>query len=218
MRALIAGGGRLGTQVARALGEAGNEVTVVDLDEDRAATLAERVPARYVTGDATDPPVLERAGALTADLLVAATGDDDDNLVICVLAKRQFAVPRVVARVNDADNAWLFDQRWGVDVAIPSAAPLISLIAEATGASDTVSLVRLGHAGVNVIETAISPTSRAAGRAISEIILPAGTVVAAVVRSGRPTVPDPRFELRPGDELLVVSEHANAPDIHAAFQ
>lgn len=218
MRALIAGAGRLGSQVARVLCEAGNDVTVVDLDEERGAALARRVAVRFVVGDAADPPVLERAGALTADLLVAATGDDEDNLVICLLAKRQFAVPRVVARVNDADNAWLFDHRWGVDVAIPAAGPLISLIAEATGVSDTVSLVRLGHAGVNVIETAISPNSRAAGRAISEITLPAGTVVAAVVRGGRPTVPDPRFELRPGDELLVVSEHANAPDIHAAFQ
>ena len=144
-----------------------------------------------MAGDACEPTVLEDAGALTTDLLVAATGDDEDNLVISLLAKRQFAVPRVAARVNDTDNGWLFDHHWGVDVAVPAATPLISLIEEATGATDTVALLRLSKAGVNVIETAITPHSRAVGHALADITLPAGTVVAAVIRNGEPTVPSP---------------------------
>ncbi|MER6750466.1 trk system potassium uptake protein TrkA [Streptomyces sp. PvP037] len=218
MKALIAGAGRLGTQIAQVLAAARNEVTLVDVDEDRVAALAGRLPVRLLAGDACDPAVLEHAGALTAGLLVATTGDDEDNLVVSLLAKRRFAVPRVAARVNDEENIWLFDHRWGVDTAVPAATPLISLIEEATGATDTVALLRLSKAGVDVIETAITPRSRAAGRTLAEIALPEGTVVATVVREGRPTVPAPGMRLRPGDELLVVSHTATEGEIHAAFQ
>jgi K+ transport systems, NAD-binding component len=170
-----------------------------------------------VAGDACELTVLEDAGAHTMDLLVAATGEDEDNLVISLLAKRQFAIPRVAARINDTDNTWLFDHHWGVDVAVPAATPLISLIEEATGAADTVALLRLRKAGVNLIETAITPHSRAVGHPLADITLPAGTVVAAVIRNGKPTVPGPGFQLQPGDELLVVSQAATGQDIDAAF-
>jgi trk system potassium uptake protein TrkA len=162
--------------------------------------------------------VLEEAGAHVADLLVAATGEDEDNLVISLLAKRQFGVDRVVARINEDDNAWLFDDRWGVDVAVPAAAPLISLIEEATGAADTVALLRLGRAGVNLIETVIDERSAAARRRLADVPVPAGCVVAAVVRDGVPVVPDPGFVLLPGDELLVVAQTATEQDVHRAFQ
>ena len=189
MNVLIAGAGRLGTQIAQVLSAARNDVTLIDADDDRVAELEGRVAARLIAGDACEPALLEDAGALTADLVVATTGDDEDNLVISLLAKRQFSVPRVAARVNDADNAWLFDERWGVDVAVPAATPLISLIEEATGATDTVALLRLSKAGVDVIETAITPQSRAVGRSLGDVRLPEGTVVATIVRDGRPTVP-----------------------------
>ena len=218
MKVLIVGAGRLGTQIAQVLTATGEDVSLIDIDDDRIAELEGHSSARLVAGDACEPTVLEDAGALTTDLLVAATGDDEDNLVISLLAKRQFAVPRVAARINDTDNGWLFDHHWGVDVAVPAATPLISLIEEATGTTDTVALLRLSKAGVNVIETAITPHSRAVGHALSDITLPAGTVVAAVIRNGEPTVPSPNFKLQPGDELLVVSEAATEQDIHAAFQ
>lgn len=218
MNVLIAGAGRLGTQIAQVLSAARNEVTLIDIDEDRVAELEGRIPVRLVAGDACEPALLEHAGALTADLVIATTGDDEDNLVISLLAKRQFSVPRVAARVNDADNAWLFDERWGVDVAVPAATPLISLIEEATGATDTVALLRLSKAGVDVIETAITPQSRAVGRVLGDIRLPEGTVVATIVRDGQPTVPDPVIRLRAGDEILLVSHSATEQEIHAAFQ
>ncbi|WP_327312692.1 potassium channel family protein [Streptomyces sp. NBC_01235] len=218
MNVIIAGAGRLGTQIAQVLAAAHNEVTLIDVDDDRVAELEGRVPVRLVAGDACEPTLLEHAGALTADLVIATTGDDEDNLVISLLAKRQFSVPRVAARFNDADNAWLFDGRWGVDVAVPAATPLISLIEEATGATDTVALLRLSKAGVDVIETAITPQSKAAGRALGDVALPEGTVVATIVRDGQPTVPDPAVRLRPGDEILLVSHNATEQEIHAAFQ
>ncbi|MET8130590.1 TrkA family potassium uptake protein [Streptomyces sp. NPDC005251] len=218
MNVLIAGAGRLGTQIAQVLSAAGNEVTLIDNDDDRLAELEGRVPARLVAGDACEPALLEHSGALTADLVIATTGDDEDNLVISLLAKRQFSVPRVAARVNDSDNAWLFDERWGVDVAVPAATPLISLIEEATGATDTVALLRLSKAGVEVIETVITERSRTRGRALGDVVLPEGTVVATIVRDGQPTAPDPAQRLRPGDELLLVSHTAAEHEIHAAFQ
>jgi trk system potassium uptake protein len=218
MKVLIVGAGRLGTQIAQVLTATGDDVSLIDIDDDRIAELQGHISARLVAGDACEPTVLEDAGALTTGLLVAATGDDEDNLVISLLAKRQFAVPRVAARINDTDNGWLFDHHWGVDVAVPAATPLISLIEEATGTTDTVALLRLSKAGVNVIETAITPHFRAVGHALADITLPAGTVVAAVIRNGEPTVPSPNFQLQPGDELLVVSEAATEQDIHAAFQ
>jgi trk system potassium uptake protein TrkA len=153
-----------------------------------------------------------------ADLVVAATGEDEDNLVVSLLAKRQFAVPRVAARINDPDNAWLFDEQWGVDIAVPAAAPLISLIEEAGGVADTVSLLRLGKADVTLIETSITARSRSVGRGLGDIPLPSGTIVAAVVRHGTPMVPDAACQLRAGDELLVVSSTADEHDISTAFQ
>ncbi|MEU7642189.1 potassium channel family protein [Streptomyces sp. NPDC059101] len=218
MKALIAGAGRLGTQIAQVLSAAQNEVTLVDRDEDRIAELVSRLTIRLEAGDACQADFLEHAGALTADVVIAATGDDADNLLISLLAKRRFAVPRVAARVNDTENTWLFDHRWGVDVPVPAATPLISLIEEATGATDTVALLRLSKAGVNVIETAITTQSRAAGRTLADVALPAGTVIATVIREGQPTVPTPEVRLRPGDELLLVSHTATEQEIHAAFQ
>jgi trk/ktr system potassium uptake protein len=214
MKVIVVGAGRLGSQFAAVLAGSGNEVTLVDQNPDRLADAAQPT----VLGDGCEPAVLEQAGAHAADLLVAATGEDEDNLVVSLLAKRQFAVGRVVARINDTDNSWLFDDRWGVDVAVPAAAPLISLIEEATGAVDTVALLRLARAGVSLIETVIAERSAAAGRPVGTVGLPAGCVVAAVIRAGKPTVPGPDHVLRPGDEVLVVARSATADQVHAAFQ
>ncbi|MFJ9898288.1 potassium channel family protein [Streptomyces sp. NPDC091280] len=218
MKVIVAGAGRLGRQVAQVMAAGDNQVTVIDQDDERVAALRDRPHVRLENGDACEPSVLERAGAYTADLVVATTGEDEDNLVISLLAKRQFAVDRVIARVNDTENAWLFDRTWGVDAAVPAAMPLISLIEEAAGAADTVALLRLGKAGVNVIETTITAHSRAVGRPLTEITLPEGTVVAAVVRDGGPVTPAPGLVLEAADEILVVSHATTESEVRAAFQ
>ena len=217
MKAIIAGAGRFGGQAAQVLCAAGHLVTLIDLNGDLLDRLGLDPSIRLVEGDACEPAVLEEAGAHAVDLLVAATGEDEDNLVIALLAKRQFAVPRVAARVNAPDDAWLFDQRWGVDVAVPAAAPLISLIEEATGAAETVALLRLAKAGVTVIETAITSESTACGRRLDEIRLPAGAMVAAVIRDGQPVVPAGEMGLLSGDELLIISRSSDAAGVDAAF-
>lgn len=218
MKVLIAGAGRLGEQAAHLLTATGHQVTVIDQDRARLRDLDGEHLDRLVHGDACEPHILETSGALNADLLLAATGDDEDNLVIALLAKRQFAIPRTLARVNDPDNGWLFDNRWGVDVALPAAAPLVSLIEEATGATDTVGLVRLSAAGVNLIETHIDDKSAAAGHTLADLTLPPGTVVATVVHDAQPVVPGGDYRFRAGDTVLVVTNAASDKDIHNAFQ
>ena len=218
MKVLIAGAGRLGRQAAHLLSATGHQVTVIDAEQRALDKLDGEPVFRTVRGDACEPDILERAGALNADLMVAATGEDEDNLVISLLAKRQFAVPRVLARVNDRDDDWLFDQRWGVDVALPAEGPMVALIEEATGAVQTVGLLRLAAAGVALIETRIRPESAAAGRVLADVPLPPSTVVAAVVRDGEPTVPHPGHRLEPDDVLLVVTHTASEEDIETAFQ
>ncbi|HEU5158435.1 MAG TPA: NAD-binding protein [Streptosporangiaceae bacterium] len=218
MKILIVGAGRLGEQAAHLLTATGHEVTVIDQDKARLERLNGRHLRRLVRGDACEPSILEQSGALNADLLLAATGEDEDNLVIALLAKRQFGVGRTMARVNDPDNDWLFDARWGVDVALPGAAPLVSLVEEAAGLADTVGVVRLAAAGVSLIETHIGVRSAAAGRTLADITLPEGTVVATVVRDAKPVVPGRDYRFRDGDTVLVVTHTATEQEIHNAFQ
>jgi trk system potassium uptake protein TrkA len=218
MKVIVVGAGRLGAQFAEALVIAGHAVTVIDFNDTHLSALAERAAVRAIAGDACEPFILEEAGAFVADMLVATTGDDEDNLVISLLAKRQFDVRRVAALVNDSDNAWLFDDKWGVDVPVSSVAPLISLIEEGTGAADTVDLLRLTHAGVNLIETVIGPQSKTVDRRLGDVQLPAGTVVAAVIRAGTPVVPDATYILQADDEVLIVAQSALRQDIERAFQ
>lgn len=218
MRVIIAGAGTLGQEMAMALTAAKNEVTLVDQDDQLVERLKGHMRAQVLHGDACEPTVLEEAGALKADVLVATTDGDEDNLVISLLAKRHFDVPRVVARVNSPENHWLFNDRWGVDVAVSASSTLLSLIQEATGSADTVGLLELGKAGVRLIETTLTEESSAVGKTLSEIKLPAGSIVATVIRSGEPNVPGGSFELEVGDEVLVVSEHATEAEVRTLFQ
>jgi trk system potassium uptake protein TrkA len=218
MKILIAGGGRLGEQAAHLLTATGHQVTVIDQDRTRLTALNGEHLHRLVHGDACEPGILETSGALNTDLLLAATGDDEDNLVIALLAKRHFAIPRTLARVNDPDNTWLFDTRWGVDVALPAATPLVSLIEEATGSTDTVGLLRLSTAGVTLIETHIDEHSAANGHTLTSLTLPPGTIVAAIIHDTQPVVPSGDYQFHPGDTVLVVTNTAAPTDIHNTFQ
>jgi trk system potassium uptake protein TrkA len=218
MRVVIAGAGRLGQELAEFLVGVRNEVTVIEVDDEKAERLKTKLKARVLFGDACEPSVLEEAGALNADILMATTGDDEDNLVISLLAKRQFNVPRIVARVNFHSNEWLFTQRWGVDVAVSASSALMSLIKEATGASDTIGLARLRGGDVALIETTLTADSNAVGKGIGEIPLPQGSFVAAIVREGVPTSPTDELVLQENDEVIVLSESATESDVRRLFQ
>lgn len=216
MNIVVAGAGAVGEQVAAALVAAGNAVGLVDLDPARAAQLAGR-GFSVVTGDAGVADTLEEAGALRADVLVACTGRDDENLVISLLARRRLEVPRVVARVNDEAHRWLFDETWGVDAAVSSAGSLVSLIEEATGSMRVVRLADLPAVGLVLLEATVTAASAVRGRSVADLALAHGDVVAAVVRRGR-SIPAAEVQrLRSGDRVLVLTGPDGEARIHRSF-
>jgi trk system potassium uptake protein TrkA len=212
MHIIVAGGGLVGEQVARALGAGSTMVSVVELDPARAADLAER-GLHVVAGSASSPRRLEAAGALRADALVACTGRDEENLVIAALARRHFAIARVVATVHDDANQWLYDQSWGVDAAFSSATALVALIEAATGSSHAVRLTELPNDGLVLIDATVTDASSVLGQPVTSSALGGGTLV-AVLRAGVVLVPDPSLRLARGDRALVVT----TPDAERAVR
>jgi trk system potassium uptake protein TrkA len=212
---IVAGGGTVGQRVAQALHAAGNTVVIVETDAGRARQLTAR-GLQVITGSACLPRRLEAAGALHADVLVACTGLDEENLIISVLARRRFEIPRIVATVKDDANRWLFSAAWGVDAAISSASALVTLIEEATGSARTMHLADLA-AGLALVETNITAASAAVGKTAAELDLPSGTMVTAVVRAGKPLPADQAPRFRIGDRVLVVTSPEGEQRVHDAF-
>lgn len=216
MHIIVAGGGTVGEQVARALGDLGNTVTVIEESPTRAGELSVR-GLHVITGSASSPRRLEAAGALHADVLVACTGRDEENLVVAVLARRHFEIARVVATVRDEANRWLFDQSWGVDAAISSASSLVALIESATGSTRTVYLTDLPHAGLVLIEVGVTLESRAAGQPVASLSLGDRDLVAAVLRERSILAPDVHFRFQIGDRVLVVTDPDRESAVRDAF-
>ena len=215
MHVIVAGGGLIGEQVARALGVGETTVSVVELDPTRAADLTAR-GLHVVPGSASSPRRLEAAGALRADVLVASTGHDEENLVIAALARRHFAIARVVATVRDDENRWLYDQSWGVDAAFSSASALVALIESATGSARAVRLTELPDEGLVIMEVNVTDTSRARGQTGTSLSLGGATLV-AIVRAGAVLSPEPTVVLVPGDRALVVTAPDGETAVHDAF-
>jgi trk system potassium uptake protein TrkA len=205
VRVMVAGAGVWGAYIADHLVEQGQEVVVVEQDAAVAARERERGGRVVVTGDACEPTVLDRAGLQAVDTVVAATGDDEDNLVVSLLAKRSYGVPRVVARVNNPKNAWLFTEDWGVDTAVSAPAILTRLLDAAVGIQDVVALLRAEPGGVALMEVTLDEDAPAVGRRASDLDLPEGSVVVAVVRGERVLSGSGSGPLEPGDEVLAVT-------------
>jgi len=216
MHIIVVGGGSIGQRVAQALRASGNTVAIVEENPARAAELTAR-GLQVVTGNACAPDRLEAVGALHADVLVACTGRDEDNLIVSLLARRRFEIPRIVATVRDDANRWLFDASWGVDAAISAASALVTLIEEATGSAETVRLADLAGSGLALVETNITSSSAARGKTIADLRLPPGDTVATVVRRGRTVPADPALRLRTGDRVLVVTSPDGEKRVHDAF-
>src|SRR5919197_1109661 len=151
MRVVVAGAGNVGRYLATDLTARGHDVTVIEQSAEVYQRAKTSVDANWIHGDACEPWVLEKADLARADVLVAATGDDEDNLVISLLSKQEFAVPRVVARVNHPKNQWLFNEAWGVDVSVSPPHILTSLVEEAVTVGDLVRLLRLQRGQVALV-------------------------------------------------------------------
>ncbi|MHB9053439.1 MAG: potassium channel family protein [Thermoleophilia bacterium] len=218
MNVLIVGRGRTGAYLSEALAEAGtHRVVVVESRENRAA---EPAPAgiRVMWADGCDPSILEEAGVRNSDLVVATTGDDEDNLVIAQLAKLHFGVPRVIARVNNPRNYWLYTKEWGVDVAVSPTDIITKIIEEEMSLGDLVTLLKLKGGEVALAEITINTGSKVAGKLVSDLSLPKGSVIVAIMRGGEVIVPGGPTQLMPNDELLAITSVQKESELMQALQ
>jgi trk system potassium uptake protein len=202
MKAAIAGGGNVGTHIANDLAEAGHEVLLLEQDPDVASRLRLVDGVRVVVADACEPSLLTEAGLETCDVMVAVTGDDEDNLVISLLAKQVFAVARVVARVNHPNNQWLFNETWGVDIAVSTPHLLTALVEEAVSVGSLVRLLQFEDA--RLVEVTLAADSPAENRAIMELGVPRDATIVAVIRERHVIVPRGETVFEAGDEVLVL--------------
>jgi trk system potassium uptake protein TrkA len=160
---------------------------------------------------------LDEAVLSSCDVMVAATGDDEDNLVISLLAKQEFAVPQVVARVNFPDNAWLFTETWGVDVAVSTPHLLTSVVEEAVSVGELVTLFSLEQGKVGLLEVTLAADSPASGKTIGELQLPPDCTIVAVIREKHVVAPSPETPLEVGDEVLALATPEAEADLQRAL-
>ena len=203
MKIFVAGAGNIGRYLAYDLGNRGHDVTLMDLSQE-ALDMLPGENVKTMVGDACSPRVLEHAGLRSADVLIAATGDDEDNLVVSLLAKQEFAVPRVVARVNHPVNEWLFDDSWGVDLAVSPPHMLTALVEEEVSSGDLVHLLKLQRGKVELVEVRLDANSPAVDRRIEELDLPSDVTLVAVLREGHVVTCRATTPLVEGDELLAI--------------
>lgn len=204
MRVAIAGAGAVGRSIAQALLDSGGHKVLL-IERNRANYCPDLVPeADWMLGDSCELAALERAGIHTCDVVAAATGDDKVNLVFALLSKTEFAVPRVVARINNPDNQWLFTESWGVDVAVSTPGRLVAAVEEAVSVGDIVRLMALEHGLENIVEIRLPANTKVAGRPIADLALPTGATIITILRDKELIQPRPDTCLEPDDEIILI--------------
>jgi trk system potassium uptake protein TrkA len=215
MKIAIAGAGAVGRSIARELITNNHEVLLIDKDERKVQR--ERIPeARWQLADACEVSSLESAHLEDFEVVIGATGDDKVNLVVSLLAKTEFSVRRVVARINHPANEWLFTEAWGVDVAVSTPRVLAALVEEAVSVGDVVRLFSLREGQANLIEVRLPEGAPCAGVPVGELKLPSDAALVAIVRASRVITPTRDEPLEPGDELLFVALPEAEPAIRTA--
>ncbi len=216
MRIAIAGAGNVGRALARELLDNGHQVLLIDRDPK--ALKIDSVPdAEWLMADACEIASLDNAQLNNCQVLVAATGDDKVNLVASLLGKTEYGVPRVVARINHPKNEWLFDQSWGVDVAVSTPRIITALVEEAVSVGDVVRLFSFRKGQANLVEITLPDSSICIGKTMEEVELPEDASLAAIVRDGRVISPTPSDLFIAGDELLFVASTAAEDKIRDCF-
>jgi len=204
VKIVVAGAGSVGLSIARELLVHGHEVTIVDRQAS-AMRVAQAPEAQWVLGDACELPTLRDMDTESYDVMVAATGDDKANLVVSLLAKTEFGMPRTVARVNNPKNEWMFGQAWGVDVAVSTPRIMTAMVEEAVSVGDLVKIFTFHQSRADIREVTLPDDSPLVGRMVGDIVWPPDTVLACIVRDTRPLSPSPDDTLEGHDELLFVT-------------
>jgi trk system potassium uptake protein TrkA len=214
MRVVIAGAGNVGRSIARELLDNGHQVLLIE--KAARAMKVDTVPeADWLQADACELDVLVQAGLQDCQVVVAATGDDKVNLVVSLLAKTEFGVDRVVARVNHPKNEWLFNESWGVDVSVSSPRLLAAVVEEAVSVGDLVRLLTFRQGEANLVELTLADDARIVGQTVGSITWPVDSALVTILRDGRVLVPTPDAALEGGDELLLVASTEVEPELNA---
>jgi trk system potassium uptake protein TrkA len=216
VRVAIAGAGAVGRSIALELVDSRHQVMLIEKELSHIEPESVEA-AEWVHADACELASLEEAGLEDCDVVIAATGDDKVNLVVSLLAKTEFAVRRVVARVNDPRNEWLFDDNWGVDVAVSTPRLLAALVEEAVAVGDLVRLMTLRQGQANLVEVTLPAHTPLAGSPVHALRLPVDSALVTILRGGRVIVPQGDDSLEAGDELLFVATSAVEEEIRAAL-
>jgi trk system potassium uptake protein TrkA len=204
VKVAIAGAGNVGTYIAGDLHDAGHDVLLIDRNPGLVQRLRDSLDVTWFVGDACEVSSLHAAGVDGSEVMVAATGDDEDNLVVSLLAKQEFAIPRVVARVNHPKNQWLFNENWGVDVSVSTPHLLSALVEEAVSVGSLVRLLQFEGGQARLVEVTLADDSPAAGVSIADLDVPRDATFVAVVREGHVVVPRGDTVVNSGDEVLAL--------------
>src|ERR1700733_3337710 len=216
MRVAIAGAGAVGRSIARELLENGHEVLLID--QKPSAIKVDNVPnAEWLLADACEISSLEDASLERCNVVIAATGDDKVNLVVSLLAKTEYGVPRVVARVNHPGNEWLYNESWGIDVAVSTPRLLSALVEEAVSVGDLVRLMSFRQSEASLVELTLAADAPLAGQQVGATEWPADAALVAILREGRVLVPQPQDPLQAGDELFFVTSQDVEQELEDLF-
>ena len=210
MFVIVVGGGNTGSQLAKFLLDAGHTVRVIDERPVVLEMLATEIPQEcIVDGDGSSPTVLEKAGIQKAQVLAAVTGTDETNLVVTSLGKFEFNVPRVIARINNSKNAWLFTSEMGVDVSLNQAEILAKLTAEEMSIGDMMTMLKIRRGKYSLVEEKIAPNALAVGKALKDLPLPENCVISGIIRRGEIVMPRGITILEEADEILALVDDSS---------
>jgi trk system potassium uptake protein len=213
---MIAGAGKVGWNLARELLDKGNEVTLIENDRDRYATVEQELEHNVQYGDASELWILERAGIQRADMVIAVTGDDEDNMLICQVAREKYLVDRIIARVNNPRNRQHFELL-GIKPFVSATDLILRLLEHEVPEYGLVHLLDLPEERLEIIEMLLADNSRAAGRRVGDLEMPEGSLLISVLRDGRGFVPNADTVLKTGDEILAVLDPGLEEDLKEYF-
>jgi trk system potassium uptake protein TrkA len=217
MYIVIAGGGKVGANLAKSLLDLGHEVTLVEQRRERFELLEERFEHNIQLGDATELYVLERAGiARPPDLVVAVTGDDEDNIIICQIARERYGVGEVIARVNDPRNQVHFDLL-GISPTVSATSIILAMIEHEVPEHGLIHLLELRKENLEIVEVQLEADSPCVGKPIDRVQLPAGARLITVMREGQSQGADGTTRLQPGDQLLAVLDPGKEEELRRAL-
>ena len=214
MFVLIAGGGRTGTQLANLLLEQNHRVRLVEHRGDILERIHRELPTEVIyEGIATDIDVLERASIRDADVVAACMASDEDNLVVCYLARKHFNAPRTIARINNPRNAWIFNETFCVDVALNQSSVMASFIEQEMARSETMTLLKLRRGDYSLVEEVIPDGAHAVGVALKDLGLHDNCVIAVIIRDGKILTPKGMTVFQVGDEVLAIADRPGADQL-----